>query len=200
MLIKLAFFFFFRALELENRVLYGFVCVFQFSFTVGIITLILLSFLINIIHEVDCSLQLLEPNWSHHQGIPRRRKHLCNFCVLSFHDSCDPLQMKRGRALGSDSWVTRTVQLQHLDPEARADEAGLPARVECIFPVLGSLCFFQQTTWSAPEGFKLGNVELQGILEMREQEISLLWRIITYVTERGDLTPGNWFLVIVLRK
>ena len=134
---------FFWALELENRVLYGLWCVFQFSFTVGIITLIFLSFLKNIIHEVDCSLQLLEPNWSYHQGIRRKRKHLCNFFVLSFHDSRDPLQMKRRRALGSGQWATQKVQLQHLDPEARADEAGLPTKVECIFPVLGSLCFFQ---------------------------------------------------------
>lgn len=71
--------------------------------------------------------------------------------------------MKVEEAMGSGWRAKLNIQLQCWDPEARAREA----RVLGFWPEWnvssqGKPVFFQQTSCSAPEGFKLEGGEFQG--------------------------------------
>lgn len=76
-----------------------FCCVSQLPFIVDIIAIIFQYFLMNIISEVDCSREVLNPNWIYNQHIPRR-KPFCNFCV--------PFFSQLALSLASERWGHRS--------------------------------------------------------------------------------------------
>lgn len=119
-----------------------------------------------IIHKVDCSRSAVEPNWTYDRGFPR------SFFVTSgyplFHNLYYSLQNERRShesGGGDGEWLAGYAEhpAPCWDPGARAREArALGFWPEWNVSSQGKPVFFQQTSCSAPEGFKLEGGEFQG--------------------------------------
>lgn len=152
----------------------------------------------NIICEVDCSRQVLEPNWVYNQDIPRKRKPLCNFCVRSFHNFHYPLQVedgaievKGGRGEWLAVWTTSSSSIWTQRPGQKKPECWASGQSGVYLPRTGKPVFFQQTSWSALEGFKLKNGELREIVGGREHESDCCGGL-SGMSQKGAI----WHLVI----